>query len=195
MNLKKINSLTLIFIISIIFLGNTSFATNSIPECISPIISSINPPSINSGIAATITIYGSNFTNQTYLIFNGTTKAINLNSPNQLAFSLTTNDTSVSGYKTIKLSNGTGCTSNQAIFSVNTSSIISNNLQQPSYNNTGWWQASRYVSVITNVATDITKDSVVLNGSIDPSNYPATVHFEYGTSPDLLEFTNTSNKY
>ena len=191
MNLK--NSKLIILIISIFFaFGNISHAANSIPSCTSPTISSINPSSLNTGVSTPITVYGSNFTNQTYVSFNGTAKTTNISGSNQLTFSLTTLDTSIPGYKTIKLSNGISCTSNQAILTIGPSN---NNLQQPTYNNNGWWQPSRYVSVITYVANNITKDSAILSGGIDPSNYSATVYFEYGTSPDLLEFTNTNQKF
>ena len=175
--------------------GNISYAINSTSSCVPPVISSISPSFVNIGTPAIITIYGSNFTNQTLVIFNGVAKTTNINSINQLTFFLTSLDTSISGYKIIKLSNGVGCTSNQAILTLSNLNNNGNGLQSPPYNNNGWWQPSRYVSVITYTASNITKNSVILSGGINSSNYSATVYFEYGTSPELLEQTSTSQKF
>ena len=68
-------------------------------------------------------------------------------------------------------------------------------LQQPYYDNNGIWKTSHFLSVFTYAASNTTKDSVVLNGTINKNNYPVTVYFEYGTSPNLLEFTETNQKF
>jgi hypothetical protein len=48
--------------------------------------------------------------------------------------------------------------------------------------------------VTTAAASSISVDNAVLNGSVNPSGLATTYHFEWGTSPTLATYDNTSSK-
>ena len=158
-----------------------------------PNISSISPSSAIVGSGSLIvTIYGSNFNNTTYALYNGMGRSVNFINGGQLSMTLNSSDLSYVGSGNITVSNGNGFSSNSITFFVN------------AINNGGGWNgngggngggggAIYYVSVVTQNETGILDTSAILNGSINPNNNATTAWFEYGTSNSLATWTETSH--
>ena len=153
-----------------------------------PNISSISPSSVVVGSGAiTINIFGSNFTNSSYAYFNGGNRSTNFINSGQLVMNLNYSDTSSIGNWNIYVNSGSGNISNSVTFNV-----YSNN---SGGGGGGGGRPIYYVGVITQNASNISKNSVILNGSINPNNNQTTAWFEYGTSYNLGTYNETSHNY
>ncbi|MFZ2205190.1 MAG: IPT/TIG domain-containing protein [Minisyncoccia bacterium] len=152
-----------------------------------PSISSISPSSVTVGTGATnVVVSGSNFDNSSLPRFNGANRAIvGTISANQITMTLLSTDLSSVGSGSISVANN-NCASNGVTFT-----ITANNNGGGGGGGGGYYYS--YVSVTTQNAGNISSNSVVLNGSINPNGYTATSWFEYGTSNTLANFSETSH--
>ncbi|MEI8270151.1 MAG: IPT/TIG domain-containing protein, partial [bacterium] len=161
-----------------------------------PSISSISPSSVVVGSGAiTINIYGSNFTNNSSAYINGGARQTNYVNSGQLVMNLYYSDTSVVGTWNIYVNSGSGNNSNSTIFNVYSNNFGGGGGGGNGGGNGGGGHPIYYVNVITQNATNISKYSAVLNGSINPNNNMTTAWFEYGTSYNLGTYSDTNHDY
>ena len=176
--------------------NSQTFTVFGSTSCITPNISYLNPSSVFVGAGTTnVTIQGSNFTNGSTAMYNGGYRATNFINSNNLTITLNSSDLAYVGSGNITVSNGTNCISNANTFFIN------------SFNNGGGggggWNGGGggggghpviyYISVITQNATNVLRNSATLLGSINPNNQSTTAWFEYGTSYNLSSYNETSH--
>jgi hypothetical protein len=165
----------------------TSFTTsnNSNPNPTNPSISSISPSNMTRGQGGDIRIYGSNLISPIFLNMGND---ININSwsllnSGEIRANITVNSGASTGSRNISVTSG-NYTTNSLSFTVNNTSRSGGGGGGGSY---------RYpISVNTNNPTNVTGNSIVLNGSINNNNYSSTAYFEYGTNSNLNSYQETN---
>jgi hypothetical protein len=87
---------------------------------------------------------------------------------------LVSGDLASAGNNSLTVTNGSNyCTSNTVSFTVSPTS---------GGGGSGWWNYPHYAYITTNIPENISKNSVILKGSINPNGSSATAWFEYGIS-------------
>ncbi len=155
-------------------------------SCSTPTISSLSSSSVNAGSGAmTTTVNGTNFVNGTTTAsFNGSSRTMSAVTGTSFTLSLNSTDTGTAGSYTIVVSNGTGC-SDSTTFTVNSVS--------GGGGGGGGGIYYYYASVVTQSATNISGNSATMNGTVNPNGYTTTAWFEYGTSPTLSSYSETTH--
>gem|GEM_PF-1433952 len=154
----------------------TSFTTPS--NCLTPAITSISPSSILVGSPTTIvSITGTNFNIGSLAMYNNSSRGTSYNSTTSIDIVLLASDLTSTGNKSITVTNGSGCTSNEATLNVYSSS--------GGGGGGGGGGGYLYPYVSTNSVTAVSNNTATLSGTITRSNVNVSVWFEYGTSSNL----------
>ena len=155
-------------------------------QCTTPTISSISPNNVNAGSGTTnVIVTGSNFNSNSSAQISGQARTTNYSSSTSLTMVLTSSDVASSGTKSITVTNGSGCDSNAVTFTIN---AVGGN---GGGGGGGGGGSYHYATVVTQNATNITANSTILNGTIDPNGSNTTAWFEYGTSSNLSSVSET----
>jgi len=149
----------------------------------SPTLTSLSPSNGDQGETLNVTLIGTNFASGATSDFGSgiTVTSTNFDSSTSLTANITIASGATVGARNVTATSG-GQTTNSQTFTVNSSGGGGGG---------GGGGGTYYTpSVITQNATNITKNSSTLNGSVNPNGYATTGWFEYGTSSASLGASN-----
>ncbi|HNW71596.1 MAG TPA: fibronectin type III domain-containing protein [Candidatus Paceibacterota bacterium] len=168
--------------------GWTSFKT--LDTTVAPVLDSVSPSSSDKGKTFNIVLTGNYFNPSTVVNFSGTGITVNsrsVDSITSITATITISDSANSGEYNVTVSNNNG-TSNAKKFTVNSSGGGGGG------GGGGSGSSVHYVLVNTSNISNVTKSSAMLAGTINPKNTNAKAWFEYGTSPYLYTFNETTHR-
>lgn len=162
-----------------------------------PFITSISPNSGNQGQTLNVDFLGNNFSTNNGIFkpsanFGSdiTVNYTKIVSSTQITSNITIDTNATLGNRNVSLEIG-GTYVGQQTFTVNKASSGGGGGGSSGGGGSGYIIKSP--NITTQNATNLSKNSAVLNGSINPNGRSTTVWFEYGTMSNLLSFNQTNH--